>query len=43
MQGRSVMNTIAGKGVSFMENKPEWHDKVPKKDELAKALKELNV
>ncbi len=38
-----VMNTIAGKGVSFMENKPEWHDKVPKKDELAKALKELNV
>lgn len=38
-----VMNTIAGKGVSFMENKPEWHDRVPKKDELAKALKELNV
>ena len=38
-----VMNTIAGKGVSFMENKPEWHDRVPTKDELEKALKELNV
>lgn len=38
-----VMNTIAGKGVSFMENKPGWHDRVPTKDELSKALKELNV
>jgi len=38
-----VANTVAGKGVSFMENKPVWHDKVPTKDELAKALKELHV
>ena len=38
-----IMNTVAGKGVSFMENKPLWHDKVPTKDELAKALEELNV
>lgn len=38
-----VMNTIAGKGVSFMEDKPGWHDRVPTKDELSKALKELNV
>ena len=37
-----VANTIAGKGVSFMENKPEWHDKVPTKEELERALKELN-
>lgn len=36
-----VMNTLAGKGVSFMEDKPEWHDRVPTKDELDKALIEL--
>lgn len=38
-----VANTIAGKGVSFMENKPSWHDKVPTERELSDALKELNV
>ena len=38
-----VANTVGGKGVSFMENKPAWHDQVPTKDELEKALKELNV
>lgn len=38
-----VMNSTAGKGVSFMENKPEWHDLVPTKQELKKALEELNV
>jgi transketolase len=38
-----VMNTISGKGVSFMENKPIWHDKVLVKDELRLALEELNV
>jgi transketolase len=38
-----VMDTVAGKGVSFMENKPLWHDKVPTKDELLLALKELGV
>ncbi|MFH2085456.1 MAG: transketolase [bacterium] len=38
-----VMNTVAGKGVSFMENNPEWHDKVPTKEELKKALGELHV
>lgn len=37
-----VAKTVAGKGVSFMENKPEWHDKVPTKQELQAALKELN-
>lgn len=36
-----VANTVAGKGVSFMENKPGWHDRVPTKDELKLALKEL--
>jgi transketolase len=38
-----VLNTIAGKGVSYMENKPEWHDKVPTMDDLAHARKELSV
>ncbi|MBP9670470.1 transketolase [Candidatus Woesebacteria bacterium] len=38
-----VMDTTGGKGVSFMENKPEWHDKVPTKDELKLALTELEV
>lgn len=36
-----ILNTVAGKGVSFMENKPEWHDKVPTAKELAEALVEL--
>ena len=36
-----VAKTVGGKGVSFMENKPVWHDKVPSKEELLQALKEL--
>lgn len=38
-----VANTIAGKGVEFMENKPQWHDKVPTSDELKSALAQLGV
>lgn len=38
-----IMDTVAGKGVSFMENKPVWHDKVPTKQELQAALEELGV
>lgn len=38
-----VMNTVAGKGVSFMENTHVWHDKVPSEDELKIALKELEM
>ena len=38
-----VANTVAGKGVSFMENKPSWHDKVPSLIELEIAMKELNA
>jgi transketolase len=37
-----IANTIAGKGVSFMEGKHEWHGKPPNKEEAEKALKELN-
>ncbi len=37
-----VANTIAGKGVSFMENDYRWHGKAPTKEEAQKALGELN-
>ena len=36
-----VARTVKGKGVSFMENKAEWHGVAPKPDELERALKEL--
>lgn len=37
-----IAHTIKGKGVSFVENKVEWHGIAPKKDELEKALLELD-
>jgi transketolase len=36
-----VANTIKGKGVSFMENRPSWHHHVPTADELDGAIAEL--
>lgn len=44
-QGPSVIiaQTVMGKGVSFMENDFAWHGKAPSKNELKKALKELDV
>jgi transketolase len=36
-----VAHTVKGKGVSFMENQPGWHSKVPTDQELADALREL--
>lgn len=36
-----IAHTIPGKGVSFMENKYEWHGKPPNKEEAELALKEL--
>lgn len=36
-----LAHTIKGKGVSFIENKVEWHGIAPKPEELARALKEL--
>ncbi len=38
-----IAHTIKGKGVSFMENNPEWHGMAPKKDQLEAALKELEA
>jgi transketolase len=36
-----LAHTTKGKGVSFIENKAEWHGIAPKPDELERALKEL--
>ncbi len=36
-----IAKTVKGKGVSFMENKAEWHGKAPKGELLKKALGEL--
>jgi transketolase len=36
-----VANTIKGKGVSFMENKPIWHYRSPNSKEYDIAIKEL--
>lgn len=38
-----IAHTIPGKGVSFMENLPEWHGKSPNSDEAKKALHELRT
>ena len=36
-----VANTVKGKGVSFMEDRVEWHHKVPSREQVAAALVEL--
>jgi len=36
-----IAHTVKGKGVSFMENKVEWHYRSPNDAELAQALAEL--
>lgn len=36
-----IAKTTPGKGVSFMEDLPEWHGKAPDKEEAEKALEEL--
>jgi transketolase len=38
-----IAHTIKGKGVSFMENQVHWHGIAPKKEELKKALRELDA
>ncbi|MBI4148829.1 transketolase [Candidatus Woesearchaeota archaeon] len=38
-----IAHTIPGKGVSFMENMPEWHGKPPKPEEARVALHELRT
>ena len=36
-----VAHTVKGKGVSFMENNPEWHGKSPKTAEAVAAIREI--
>ena len=37
-----IAKTIKGKGVSFMENKAEWHGKAPSEEEYIQAMREIN-
>ena len=37
-----VAHTIKGKGVSFIEDRVEWHHKVPSAEQVALALEELS-
>ena len=38
---RIVAHTIKGKGISFMEDRVEWHHKVPSAEQVELALQEL--
>jgi transketolase len=38
-----IADTLKGKGVSFMEDRVEWHHKVPSAEQLAAALRELGA
>jgi transketolase len=38
-----IANTIKGKGVSFMEDRVEWHHKVPDAEQVSAALAELGA
>lgn len=38
-----IANTVKGKGVSFMEGRPEWHHRIPGNHELARAIAEIEV
>ena len=37
-----IAHTTKGKGVSFMEDNPEFHGKAPNPEQLKKALQELS-
>ena len=37
-----IMDTIKGKGVSFMENNNYWHSGILKKEEFDQAISELS-
>ena len=36
-----VASTVKGKGISFMENKAEWHGKAPNDEQYTQAISEL--
>jgi transketolase len=37
-----ITHTIPGEGVKFMENRYEWHGRIPTKAEAVKAKEELS-
>lgn len=37
-----IADTIKGKGVSFIEDKAAWHHKVPDREQMEEAMKELD-
>jgi len=41
--GIMVAKTIKGKGISFMENKPEWHNRMMSDTEIEIARRELGI
>lgn len=38
-----IARTVKGKGVSFMENRAEWHHRIPTNAELQQAMCELEI
>ena len=38
-----IARTVKGKGVSFMENKAEWHGKAPNDEQYERAMKALKL
>jgi transketolase len=38
-----IAHTVKGKGVSFMEDRVEWHHKVPSAGQVEGALQELSA
>lgn len=38
-----IAKSIKGKGVSFMENRPEWHNKMPTDEQIGIARRELGI
>ncbi len=38
-----LAHTIKGKGVSYMENKVEWHYKTPTREQLDQAIAEIEA
>lgn len=38
-----IANTVKSKGISFMENRAEWHHKVPNAEQYARAIMELEA
>ena len=37
-----IAKSVKGKGVSFMENRPEWHGQAPKQEQYEQALADLD-